>query len=46
MPSGWHVIGKSDARILSDDQDQAFLFDVGDTVKFNRVSLDELKWVA
>ncbi|MEM9330596.1 MAG: allophanate hydrolase subunit 1 [Pseudomonadota bacterium] len=46
MPSGWSIIGKSDAQILGDDPDKAFLFNVGDTVVFKRVSLNELKWTA
>lgn len=46
MPSGWHVIGKSDVQIMSNDPEQGFLFDVGDTVVFQRVSRDELKWIA
>ena len=34
MPSGWWVIGRSPAHILSDDADRPFLFDVGDEVVF------------
>lgn len=37
MPSGWWVIGRSPVRILTDDPDHPFLFDVGDRVRFHRV---------
>ncbi|MCQ0969624.1 allophanate hydrolase subunit 1 [Paracoccus sp. TK19116] len=43
MPTGWWVIGRSDATILRDDPERQFLFDVGDRVRFRRVRRDELK---
>ncbi len=46
MPSGWNVIGRSDAEIITDDPDQAFLFNVGDTIVFRRISREALKWIA
>lgn len=42
MPTGWWVIGRSSARILTGDEDKPFLFDVGDRVRFRRVGLDAL----
>jgi inhibitor of KinA len=41
MPTGWWIIGASPARILTGDADRPFLFDVGDTVRFRRVSRGE-----
>ena len=46
MPTGWSIIGRSDTRIMTDDPDRPFLFDVGDTVTFQRVGSDDLEWVA
>lgn len=40
MPSGWWVIGRSPAHILTDDPARPFLFDVGDKVRFHRVPRD------
>lgn len=34
MPTGWWVIGRSPARILTDDPDHPFLFGVGDRIRF------------
>ena len=42
MPTGWSIIGRSDARIITGNQDRPFLFDVGDTVSFRRISSNEL----
>lgn len=42
MPTGWWVIGRSPARILTRDEERPFLFDVGDRVRFRRIGLDEL----
>lgn len=40
MPTGWSIIGRSVTPILSfDDDDRAFLFDVGDRVRFERIDL-------
>ena len=42
MPSGWWNIGRSRSRILrSDDAERPFLFDVGDQVRFRRISRAE-----
>jgi inhibitor of KinA len=41
MPTGWWVIGRSAARILTDDSARPFLFDVGDEVRFRRVTRAE-----
>ena len=38
MPTGWWIIGASPAQILRTDPARAFLFDVGDTVRFRRIS--------
>ncbi len=37
MPTGWWIIGRSPARILTDDPATPFLFDVGDRVRFRRI---------
>jgi inhibitor of KinA len=34
MPTGWWIIGQSPTRILRDDPDQPFLFNVADQVRF------------
>lgn len=41
MPTGWWIIGKSPTRVLTGDDDDPFLFDVGDPVVFRRVTQDE-----
>lgn len=38
MPTGWWIIGRSPTRILRDDPARPFLFDVGDAVRFERIS--------
>ncbi|WID95191.1 allophanate hydrolase subunit 1 [Bosea vestrisii] len=39
MPTGWSIIGRSPTRVLNiKSSEQAFLFNVGDTVQFRRVS--------
>jgi len=42
MPTGWSIIGRSDAEIITGDTDRPFLFDVGDTVTFKRVRAEDL----
>lgn len=42
MPTGWMIIGRSPTRILQNDPDQPFLFNVGDQVRFKRMTADEL----
>lgn len=37
MPTGWWIIGRSPTQILLPDPAKPFLFDVGDTVHFNRI---------
>jgi inhibitor of KinA len=37
MPTGWSIIGRSPTPILTGNPDRPFLFDVGDTVTFNRI---------
>ena len=46
MPTGWSIIGRSDAKIMTGDPGRPFLFDVGDTVTFQRIGSDDLEWVA
>lgn len=41
MPTGWWRIGASPTAILTGDDARPFLFDVGDHVRFRRISLDE-----
>lgn len=41
MPSGWWVIGRSPTRILTGDSTRPFLFDVGDIVRFRRITAAE-----
>lgn len=43
MPSGWWVIGRSTAKILTDDPDHPFLFDVGDQIRFRRIARSALE---
>ena len=42
MPTGWSIVGRTNAQIMRDDPDRPFLFDVGDTVRFTRVTRDAL----
>lgn len=39
MPTGWSIIGRSPTAILTRDESAPFLFDVGDRVRFKRISL-------
>lgn len=42
MPTGWWIIGRSPTSILrGDDAERPFLFDVGDRVRFRRISRAE-----
>lgn len=43
MPTGWWVIGRSSTRILTGQGERPFLFDVGDRVRFRRVSAAEME---
>ncbi|MDO5613698.1 MAG: allophanate hydrolase subunit 1 [Paracoccus sp. (in: a-proteobacteria)] len=38
MPTGWWIIGRSPTLILDDAADRPFLFEVGDRVRFRRIS--------
>lgn len=38
MPTGWWVIGRSPTPILTGNDSRPFLFDVGDSVRFRRVT--------
>lgn len=37
MPTGWSIIGRSATAVLTGDPEAPFLFDVGDSVTFERV---------
>lgn len=37
MPTGWSIIGRSPTKILTGDPGRPFLFDVGDSVTFERI---------
>ncbi|WP_054006727.1 5-oxoprolinase subunit B family protein [Cypionkella psychrotolerans] len=41
MPTGWWIIGRSPTAILTHDPARPFLFDVGDKVRFRRISRAE-----
>lgn len=41
MPTGWWIIGRSPTPILTRDPARPFLFDVGDMVRFRRISRAE-----
>lgn len=41
MPTGWWIIGRSPARILTGRADRPFLFDPGDRVRFRRLPRSE-----
>lgn len=43
MPTGWWIIGRSPTQILRPDPAHPFLFDVGDRVKFRRISRREFE---
>lgn len=43
MPTGWWRIGRSPTRVLTGDPQQPFLFEVGDLVRFRRISRAELE---
>ncbi len=37
MPTGWSVIGRTAVRVMTGNPEKPFLFDVGDSVKFQRI---------
>ncbi|MEP1206193.1 MAG: allophanate hydrolase subunit 1 [Rhizobiaceae bacterium] len=43
MPTGWSIIGRTDVQVITGKPERPFLYDVGDTVRFRRVAVDELK---
>lgn len=43
MPTGWWVIGRSPTRILTGQEARPFLFDVGDRIRFRRISAAEME---
>jgi inhibitor of KinA len=43
MPTGWWVIGRSPIQILTGRPDHPFLFDVGDQIRFQRISLADFE---
>lgn len=43
MPTGWSIIGRTNAQIITGNEDKPFLFNVGDTVIFQRISIDDFK---
>lgn len=43
MSTGWFAIGRSPVQVLRNDPERPFLFDVGDTVGFRRITTDELE---
>lgn len=46
MPTGWWVLGRSPARILTGETGRPFLFDVGDRVRFRRIDRAEFDRLA
>lgn len=42
MPTGWTIIGRSPVQIMRPDPDRPFLFDIGDRVRFTRISREAL----
>ena len=41
MPTGWWIIGRSPTEILTDDPARPFLFEVGEAVRFTRLTRAE-----
>ncbi len=41
MPTGWWIIGRTPTRVLTGDEARPFLFDVGDHIRFRRISAAE-----
>lgn len=46
MPTGWWIIGRSPAKILTGNPERPFLFEVGDRIRFCRISAEALSGVA
>lgn len=43
MPTGWWILGRSPTKILRNDPARPFLFDVGDRIRFRRISRAEFE---
>ncbi|MDF3605065.1 allophanate hydrolase subunit 1 [Paracoccus sp. DMF-8] len=43
MPTGWWIVGRSPARILTGDPARPFLFDIGDIIRFRRIPESALR---
>lgn len=41
MQTGWWILGRSPVKVLTGDPERPFLFDVGDRIRFKRISADE-----
>jgi len=41
MPTGWWILGRSPVRVFTGDDAKPFLFEVGDRVRFHRLTLAE-----
>lgn len=41
MQTGWWIIGRSPVKVLTGDPEEPFLFDVGDRIRFKRISADD-----
>lgn len=41
MPTGWWILGRTRTRVLTGEAERPFLFDVGDRIRFHRLSLAE-----
>ena len=41
MPTGWWILGSTKVRVLTGDTSRPFLFDVGDRVRFRRLTRAE-----
>ncbi len=42
MPTGWSIIGRTAVQVMQDDPDNPFLFNVGDSVTFERIRREDL----
>lgn len=43
MPTGWWIVGRSTARVLTGDPARPFLFDIGDIIRFHRIPESEAR---
>lgn len=42
MPTGWSIIGRTSIKVIQEDPNNPFLFNVGDTVVFDRINRKDL----